>query len=689
MPIANLSSAPGVANSFEIASGAYLNVFADGGNHLLLSGPLTSAAGTGHLHKSGSATLTLSGANTYTGTTTVVGGTLACNSAAALGQGPVVITSGKLSLNYTGTRQVATLSLGGIAQPSGTYGSTASPATNKNDTYFNGSGVLNVGPAASVPFTWNTATTNSWGTAGSWTSGTPTAAGQSNYALNFNVAGSYTASNNLNAGFIVNQLNFGGSSVTLAGNSLAMTANVSTAPQLSQNSTSPVTVSNNLSLNATTIFGGTSSGTITLTGVVSGYGGLIKSCTGDVTLNGANTYTGGTTVNAGNLHVGLSQNAALGSGAVTLNAGSTLRLNRVTMNNSLVINGAKLSATNGFGDAWSGPISLSSTSTFDLETTGSLNISGAISGSGSLTKIGNGTTLTLSGTGNTYSGGTIVSGGTISCSSVDSLGQGSVAVASGARLNLAFSGTRQVSTLSLGGAGQPSGTYGSTASSATYKNNTYFSGTGVLNVTSSLAGGMALSQSAPAMTAGSTDTPPPLPWASGSIGSGMVSGSTSYNAGTVSQSGSGALGSTSDKLNFCYQTLSGDGEITAKISALQDTGTLSGVGVMIRETLAPNSKHVLMGMSGGNTYRMVSRTTTGGVAISVSSGTGTVPNTWVKLVRVGDVITASKSTDGATWVSVGSTTVTMASSCYIGLAVSSGSDTTLNSSQFSNLSVTP
>jgi regulation of enolase protein 1 (concanavalin A-like superfamily) len=191
------------------------------------------------------------------------------------------------------------------------------------------------------------------------------------------------------------------------------------------------------------------------------------------------------------------------------------------------------------------------------------------------------------------------------------------------------------------------------------------------------------------MAAGSTDTPPPLPWVSGSIGSGMVSGSTSYNAGTVSQSGSGALGSTSDKLNFSYQMLSGDGEITAKISVLQDTGTLSGVGVMVRETLATNSKYVFMGMSGANTYRTSNRTTTGGIATSANIGIGTVPNTWVKLARAGNVITASKSTDGATWVSAGSTKVNMATSCYIGLAVSSGSDTTLNSSQFSNLTVTP
>ena len=195
--------------------------------------------------------------------------------------------------------------------------------------------------------------------------------------------------------------------------------------------------------------------------------------------------------------------------------------------------------------------------------------------------------------------------------------------------------------------------------------------------------------SSPVVAASPAATGLPAPWTSGNIGSDMLSGSTSYNAGTASQSGSGALGSTSDKLNFSYQMLSGDGEIIAKISALQDTGTLSGVGVMIRETLATNSKHVFMGMSGANTYRTASRTTTGGIATSATSGTGTVPNTWIKLVRVGNVVTTSKSADGVIWVSVGSTTVIMATNCYIGLAVSSGSDTTLNASQFSNLSVTP
>ena len=166
-------------------------------------------------------------------------------------------------------------------------------------------------------------------------------------------------------------------------------------------------------------------------------------------------------------------------------------------------------------------------------------------------------------------------------------------------------------------------------------------------------------------------------------------GGVPYSAGTFSQSGSGSLGTTSDQLSFSYQTLTGDGEITAKISALQNTGTLSGVGVMVRETLAPNSKHVFMGMTGSSTYLTTNRITTGGISTTGTVGTGSAPNTWVRLVRVGNVITAYKSIDGATWTSTGSTNVTMATSCYIGLAVSSGSDTTLNSSKFSNLTVTP
>lgn len=182
----------------------------------------------------------------------------------------------------------------------------------------------------------------------------------------------------------------------------------------------------------------------------------------------------------------------------------------------------------------------------------------------------------------------------------------------------------------------------------------------------------------------------PLPWMSTDIGVGMLEGSAFHDAGTFTQAGSGVIGSTSDKLRYTYQTLSGDGEIITRISNLQNTGSSSRVGVMIRDTLAANSKQIFMGMTGSNAYRWVRRTTTGGNTSTTSSSTGIVPNTWVRLVRSGTTITAYKSANGTSWTTVGSTTnTTFATTCYIGIAVGSGSGTTLNTSQFSNVSVTP
>ena len=145
----------------------------------------------------------------------------------------------------------------------------------------------------------------------------------------------------------------------------------------------------------------------------------------------------------------------------------------------------------------------------------------------------------------------------------------------------------------------------------------------------------------------------------------------------------------SHAFHYVWQTLSGDGEIIAQINALQATGTSSRVGVMIRDTLATNSRHVFMGMTDDNDYRWVRRTSTNGNTSTTSSSTGTVPNTWVRLVRVGNTITSYKSSNGTSWTQVGSLTASFPANCYIGLVVASGTSGSLNTSQFSNVSVTP
>lgn len=101
-------------------------------------------SGTGGIAKTGDRTLTLSGTNSFTGTNQVMAGTLSCSRAAALGTGTLDIGTGAVvDLDYIGTRTLAALTFaGGSARPPGSYGSTASPAANKNDTWFSGTGTV-------------------------------------------------------------------------------------------------------------------------------------------------------------------------------------------------------------------------------------------------------------------------------------------------------------------------------------------------------------------------------------------------------------------------------------------------------------------------------------------------------------------------------------------------------------------
>ena len=94
-----------------------------------------------------------------------------------------------------------------------------------------------------------------------------------------------------------------------------------------------------------------------------GASALTYSGSGALTLSAVNTYSGGTTVNAGIIALGNAAVAALGTGPVTVNTGATLTLNRNTLTNSLTLNGGSLVGTNGFGEAWSAPITLAATST--------------------------------------------------------------------------------------------------------------------------------------------------------------------------------------------------------------------------------------------------------------------------------------------------------------------------------------
>jgi len=86
----------------QASSGAELVIRADGGNDRLTINTPILANGSSSLTKTGAGTLTLGGANTYTGTTSVVAGTLTVGSAGSLADSAsVVVNGGTFSTNST------------------------------------------------------------------------------------------------------------------------------------------------------------------------------------------------------------------------------------------------------------------------------------------------------------------------------------------------------------------------------------------------------------------------------------------------------------------------------------------------------------------------------------------------------------------------------------------------------------
>jgi fibronectin-binding autotransporter adhesin len=215
-------------------------------------------------------------------------------------------------------------------------------------------------------------------------------------------------------------------------------------------------ITGNVTNNASLVFN--RSDALAFGGIISGTGSLAQAGIGVLTLTGANTYAGGTTINSGTLQVG--------------NGGTTGSITgNVTNNGSLLFNrsddlafGGIVSGTGSLTQAGSGVLTLTGANTYsggttissgalqlgDGGTTGSimgnvtnngllvfnrgddLIFAGAITGTGALTKAGNGA-LTLTGA-NSYSGPTQVTNGSLYLDGDQTAAAGAINVAPGATL---------------------------------------------------------------------------------------------------------------------------------------------------------------------------------------------------------------------------------------------------------------
>jgi fibronectin-binding autotransporter adhesin len=196
---------------------------------------------------------------------------------------------------------------------------------------------------------------------------------------------------------------------------------------------------NTLTVGSTNNLSSTFDGTIT-NGTAAG--ALVKAGNGTLTLTGANTHSGGTTLNNGALNInssGTASSSPIGTGTFTI-AGGTID-NTSGSPVTLATNNAQAwNANFAFGGSnalnlGTGAVALGGTGTARTVTTNGtapLTVGGTIGGTLGLTKAGGGT-LILTGA-NTYGGPTAVNAGTLLANGNQAAATGAVSVASGATL---------------------------------------------------------------------------------------------------------------------------------------------------------------------------------------------------------------------------------------------------------------
>jgi hypothetical protein len=167
----------------------------------------------------------------------------------------------------------------------------------------------------------------------------------------------------------------------------------------------------------------------------------------------------------------------------------------------------------------------------------------------------------------------------------------------------------------------------------------------------------------------SVSVTPVISWTAQSIG--VSGGAATWNDVQVTLKGIGAdIWGTADQFEYAYQDCFGDCTITARVRSLVNTNQWAKAGVMIRESTLPNARHVDLVVSPSKGVAMQYRSVAGGASQQAAVRTGVAPG-WVRLTRAGNVFTGFWSTDGVTFVQVGTVTLPMNASTFIGLAATS------------------
>ncbi len=448
------------------------NLSLGGAANLAVSGTLT--IGSGNLAKDGAGTLSLAVASTYTGTTTISAGIVTFGNINAFGTTGTISVTGSGSLQLSGGITFArplsissTVSTGALRNVSGSNTISATVTLIGSNTRINSdAGTLTLSNANSINGTNQTLVVGGSGNttfSGTLTQGTGGLTKDGAGTATLAVPNSFTGITTVNAGNLVYGTNniLATGNVTVSGGTLNIGAFSDTVGTITISSGS-ITGSGTLYSTDDFNFSG---GTIST--VLGGSSGLIKTGTGTLTLTGANTFTGQVWIQNGTISVSSLNNVVGGNPSSNLGAPTTvdngmIRFGLGTADGTLLYTGTgetsdrrfELAGGNGGNGTvqnnGSGPLVLSGdvvsdavgTSTFFLRGTNTGNniFSGEIqentgTGSTAFSKQDAGYwILTRS---NGFFGSVTINGGNLRIEADGALGQGSLITISSGSLNLA------------------------------------------------------------------------------------------------------------------------------------------------------------------------------------------------------------------------------------------------------------
>ena len=172
------------------------------------------------------------------------------------------------------------------------------------------------------------------------------------------------------------------------------------------------------------------------------------------------------------------------------------------------------------------------------------------------------------------------------------------------------------------------------------------------------------------------------------IGNPAISGSSEIlDKGIQITAGGADVWGVKDQFHFSWVERTGDFDLIARIESLSAPHMYTKAGLMAREELTENSRHIFFQVFPDNKPRNKNN---GGFefqyriakagemkAIYPASAVGTpefpvnYPNTWIRLKRSGNEFTGYCSKDGKTWKVYTTFTLALSEKVYLGLAVTS------------------